>query len=76
LNPACSATTPCAASFSQLTNKLFAHLGLDSLRLLSTATREAMVKATFSKTLTAAMDHFFDVARGNLANSRARSRKS
>jgi hypothetical protein len=38
--------------FSQLTNNLFAHLGLDSLRLLTT-TREAMVNATFSKTLSA-----------------------
>ncbi|MBL8395972.1 MAG: dynamin family protein [Candidatus Accumulibacter sp.] len=55
--------------FSQLTNNLFAHLGLDSLRLLSTTTREAMVNATFSKTLSAAMKHFFDVARGNLARS-------
>ncbi|SBT07809.1 conserved hypothetical protein [Candidatus Accumulibacter aalborgensis] len=55
--------------FSQLTNKLFAHLGLDSLRLLTTATREAMLNATFSKTLTTAMAHFFDVARGNLIRS-------
>ncbi|MEF8698261.1 MAG: dynamin family protein [Candidatus Accumulibacter sp. UW20] len=55
--------------FSQLTNNLFAHLGLDSLRLLSTSTREAMVNATFSTTLSAAMKHFFDVARGNLARS-------
>ncbi|HRF12699.1 MAG TPA: dynamin family protein [Candidatus Accumulibacter phosphatis] len=57
--------------FSQLTNRLFAHLGLDSLRLLSTATRETMVQATFSRTLTEAIDHFFVVARGNLANSKA-----
>jgi predicted GTPase/ribosome-associated translation inhibitor RaiA len=55
--------------FSQLTNNLFAHLGLDSLRLLTTTTREAMVNATFSKTLSGAMAHFFDVARGNLARS-------
>ncbi|EXI92592.1 MAG: putative GTPase [Candidatus Accumulibacter sp. BA-94] len=55
--------------FSQLTNNLFAHLGLDSMRLLSTSTREAMAKATFSKTLAAAMAHFFDEARGNLRRS-------
>lgn len=57
--------------FSQLSNKLFAHLGLDALRLLSTSTREAMVTATFSSTLTNAIDRFFTVARGNLASSRA-----
>jgi ribosome-associated translation inhibitor RaiA len=39
------------------------------LRLLTTTTREAMVNATFSKTLSGAMAHFFDVARGNLARS-------
>lgn len=57
--------------FSRLTNSLFAHLGLDSLRLLTTTTREAMVNATFSHTLSAAMDNFFAVARGNLARSKA-----
>jgi len=57
--------------FSQLSNKLFAHLGLDALRLLSTSTRDAMVTATFSSTLTSAIDRFFTVARGNLASSRA-----
>jgi len=57
--------------FSQLTNNLFAHLGLDSMRLLSTSTREAMAKATFSKTLAAAMAHYFDEARGNLGRSEA-----
>ena len=55
--------------FSQLTNNLFSHLGLDSLRLLTTETREAMLHATFSKTLSAAMAHFFDVAHGNLNRS-------
>ena len=55
--------------FSQLTNNLFAHLGLDALGLLSSTTREAMVNATFSATLSGAMKHFFDVARGNLARS-------
>jgi hypothetical protein len=58
--------------FSQLTNNLFAHLGLDSLRLLTTETRDAMQHATFSKTLSAAMAHFFEVARGNLSRSEGR----
>jgi len=56
--------------FSQLTNKLFGHLGLDSLRLLTTNTREAMVGATFSKTLSVAMEDFFAVSRGNLSRSK------
>ncbi|WP_300454232.1 dynamin family protein [Accumulibacter sp.] len=55
--------------FSQLTNNLFSHLGLDSLRLLTTETREAMLHATFSKTLSAAMANFFAAARGNLSRS-------
>ncbi|MCM8627120.1 dynamin family protein [Accumulibacter sp.] len=54
---------------SQLSNNLFGHLGLDSLRLLSNSTREAMVNATFSATLSSAMKHFFEVARKNLAKS-------
>jgi hypothetical protein len=37
--------------FSQMTNKLFGHLGLDALRQLTATTREAMHEATFSKTL-------------------------
>ncbi|WP_291993048.1 dynamin family protein [Candidatus Accumulibacter sp. ACC003] len=57
--------------FSQLTNNLFAHLGLDSLRLLTNTTRAAMVHATFSRTLSAAMQNFFDSARANLTRSRA-----
>ena len=56
--------------FSQLTNKLFAHLGVDPLRLLTNNTRETMVAATFSKTLSTAMAHFFEVARDNLSRSR------
>lgn len=55
--------------FSQLTNKLFAHLGIDSLRTLTTATREAMLEANFSKTLSDAMKNFFGVSRANLKKS-------
>ncbi|MEO8410319.1 MAG: GTPase, partial [Propionivibrio sp.] len=57
--------------FSQLTNKLFAHLGLDALRSLTIATRETMNEATFSKTLSDAMKNFFTTARTNLARSDA-----
>ncbi len=55
--------------FSQLTNKLFAHLGLDALRLLTSSTREAMAEATFSKTLSGSMHNFFAVSRANLTKS-------
>jgi len=55
--------------FSQLTNKLFGHLGLDALRSLTAATRETMKEATFSKTLSDAMKNFLDVARVNLSKS-------
>ena len=55
--------------FSQLTNKLFAHLGLDALRTLTMTTRETMNEATFSKTLSDAMNNFFKVSRANLTRS-------
>ncbi len=55
--------------FSQLTNKLFGHLGLDALRSLIKSTRETMTDATFSKTLSAAMKNFFNISRANLAKS-------
>jgi len=55
--------------FSQLTNKLFAHLGLDALRTLTMSTRETMNDATFSKTLSDAMRNFFRTSRANLAKS-------
>jgi hypothetical protein len=55
--------------FSQLTNRLFAHLGLDALRSLTASTRATMNEATFSKTLSDAMRNFFTVSRANLAKS-------
>lgn len=55
--------------FSQLTNKLFGHLGLDALLELTTSTREKMIDAPFSKTLSDAMKNFFSVSRNNLAKS-------
>ncbi|MBS1141445.1 MAG: hypothetical protein H6R13_2898 [Proteobacteria bacterium] len=55
--------------FSTLTNKLFAHLGLDVLRQLTHETREAMLDAAFSKTLSDAMAHFFSQSRDALAKS-------
>ena len=57
--------------FSQQTNRLFGHLGLDGLRSLIGATREKMDEAAFSRTLSEAMKHFFAVSRNNLSKSEA-----
>ena len=56
--------------FSTLTNRLFAHLGLDRLRTLTQSTRDAMHEATFSKQLSDAMAGFFSVTRESLAKSK------
>lgn len=55
--------------FSQMTNRLFGHLGLDALRSLTASTREKMTEATFSKTLSEAMKNFFVVSRASLTKS-------
>ena len=55
--------------FSQMTNKLFGHLGLDALRTLTANTRATMHSATFSKVLSEAMRNFFAITNANLANS-------
>ena len=55
--------------FSTLTNKLFGHLGLDSLKQLTKTTRETMVEANFSRTLSEAMAHFFGQSRDALKKS-------
>ena len=55
--------------FSQMTNKLFANLGLDALRTLTSSTRTAMQSATFSKSLSEAMRNYFAVTHANLAKS-------
>ncbi len=55
--------------FSNLTNSLLAHLGLDELRDETRRTREAMLKATFSKGLRVAMEGFFGRLHGKLRRS-------
>lgn len=55
--------------FSTLTNNLFAHLGIDTLRHVTQTTREAMLEATFSKSLSDAMAAFFRQTREALAKS-------
>ncbi len=55
--------------FTQLTNRLFGHLGLDNLRLLTLKTRKAMDSATFSRTLSGAMANFFNESRACMQQS-------
>ena len=55
--------------FSTLTNNLFSHLGIDALRQLTQETRDTMLDATFSKTLSGAMSNFFQQTRGSLKRS-------
>ncbi len=51
--------------FTNLTNNLLAHLGMDTLRDETRRTREAMLESTFSKGLKDAMEGFFDRLRAN-----------
>ncbi|GHU34116.1 hypothetical protein AGMMS50256_27300 [Betaproteobacteria bacterium] len=57
--------------FSRLTNQLFKHLGLDSLRLLTASTRQTMFEANLSSTLSDTMNRFFSESLLNLSNSEA-----
>lgn len=57
--------------FSNLTNNLLAHLGMDALRDETRRTREAMLESTFSKGLRDAMEGFFEHLRSNLNQSTA-----
>lgn len=56
--------------FSTLTNSLFSHLGLDTLRTLTHKTRSMMLEASFSKSLSVAMEGFFASSLGHLEASR------
>ena len=55
--------------FTNLTNNLLGHLGLDALRDETRRTREAMLESTFSRGLRGAMTGFFDHLRNNLQKS-------
>ena len=52
--------------FTNLSNNLFGHLGLDALRDETRRTREAMLDAAFSRGLRGAMKGFFQHLRNNL----------
>ena len=55
--------------FSQLTNNLYSHLGMDALREETRRTRELMLEAAFTKSLRDAMRNFFRHVRSNLDKS-------
>ncbi len=55
--------------FSQLTNNLYSHLGMDALRDETRRTRETMLEAAFTKNLRDAMKGFFRHVRANLGKS-------
>lgn len=55
--------------FSTLTNNLFSHLGLDTVRQLTHETRESMQEAVFSKSLSVSMANFFAKSREALNKS-------
>ncbi|AUL99231.1 GTPase [Rhodocyclaceae bacterium] len=55
--------------FTNLTNNLLAHLGLDALRNETRRTREAMLESSFSKGLKDAMEGFFARLRDNFKQS-------
>ena len=55
--------------FSTLTNKLFQHLGMDTLREDTRHAREAMLSSHFSRGLRGAMSEFFKTVHGRLHDS-------
>jgi hypothetical protein len=55
--------------FSQQTNKLFTLLGMEGVKTKVHDTREAMIKAKFTKTIRDAMDDFFSDLKGRLVSS-------
>jgi tRNA uridine 5-carbamoylmethylation protein Kti12 len=55
--------------FSRMTNRLFGHLGLDSLRTLTARTREATQKATQRRALSDTLREFFDEVQRRLIES-------
>ncbi|WP_417069343.1 dynamin family protein [Niveibacterium terrae] len=55
--------------FTNLSNNLYSHIGLDALRSETRRTRDAMLDATFSSGLRDAMESFFERLRANLRKS-------
>lgn len=57
--------------FTNLSNKVYSHIGMDAVRVETRRTREAMGSATLSRDLRNAMVEFFDALREKLRNSSA-----
>ena len=57
--------------FSQQTNALFTHLGMEALKTEVSTTREAMIAANFTKEMRKAMDGFFLELKARLVKSEA-----
>ena len=57
--------------FSRMSNRLFEHLGLDSLRILTADAREVMQKAVQLRALSDALDEFFGEVQRRLSESEA-----
>jgi len=57
--------------FSQLTNTLFTHLGMDALNEQSRRTLKAMTRSRFTRTLRGAMTGYFDGVREKLEHAGA-----
>ncbi|MDO6387660.1 MULTISPECIES: dynamin family protein [unclassified Uliginosibacterium] len=55
--------------FTNLSNKVYSHIGMDAVRTETRRTREAMGTATFSRDLRQAMLEFFDALRAKLRDS-------
>ena len=55
--------------FTDLTNNLFSHMGLDAVRDETRRTREAMLESSFTRGLRGAMQGYFKSLRGNLQRS-------
>ena len=55
--------------FTNLSNKVFSHIGMDAVRSETRRTREAMGGAALSRDLRAAMKEFFEILRGKLRDS-------
>lgn len=55
--------------FTNLSNRVYSHIGMDAVRVETRRTREAMTGATLSRDLRNAMVEFFDALRAKLRNS-------
>lgn len=55
--------------FTNLSNRVFEHIGMDAVRLETRRTRDAMIEANFSRGLREAMLEFFETLRAKLRNS-------